>query len=258
MDTSRIVAILPDPVGRHAATLLAVWRQRCYRISMRTVALIIALLVFPFMVLAQPRKVDIVRTEQPVGSWLLTCTADPMTDAQNCQMRHRLWVAVPKDNRGGLALEVVQRSDQLVPALTMRDISLSTAWGGLLTVTATAQIRFDGNPMIELPCSLEGFAVICVPAKADAVTAAEQLTKARTVLIRLRAIANLPLPVLDDPVALDLDRTQEALARYRIAGPAADTSQTSLAQDVKGTVERLLRKVGVPGMEPAVQGAQPK
>ena len=217
---------------------------------MRKAALIIALLFFPFVALGQPRKVDVAHTDQTVGSWLLTCTADPMTDAQVCRMRHRLWVVVPKDNRGGLALEVLQRADQLVPALTVRDISLGTAWGGLLTLTGTAQLRFDGNPMMEMPCSLEGIAVICAPAKSDAATAADQLAKAHSVLIRLRALANLPLPALDDPVALDFDRTQEALARYRIAGPAPDTSQSSLAQDVKGTVERLLRKVGVPGLEP--------
>jgi hypothetical protein len=217
---------------------------------MRKTALIVALLIVPFAALGQPRKVEVARTEQTIGSWLLSCAADPMTDAQLCRMRHKLWVVVPKDNRGGLALEVLQRADQLVPALTVRDISPSTAWGGLLTLTGTAQLRFDGNPMMEMPCSLEGIAVICAPAKSDAATAADQLTKARSVLIRLRALANLPLPALDDPVALDFDRTEEALARYRIAGPAPDTSQTSLAQDVKGTFERLLRKVGVPGLEP--------
>jgi hypothetical protein len=217
---------------------------------MRKAALIVALTLSPLVAVAQPRKVDIARTEQPVGSWLLSCTADPMTDAQVCRMRHKLWVAVPQAGHAGLAFEVLQRYDLLVPALTSRDISLTTAWGGLLTLTATAQIRFDSNPLLDLPCSLEGTAVICVPAKSDATAAADQLVKAKSVLIRLRPFGNLPLPVLDDPVALDFDRTAEALTRYRVAGPAADAPQTSLAQDVKGSVERLLRRVGVPGMEP--------
>jgi hypothetical protein len=248
-------ATTPGQAGR---TLLAVPPWPCYCLAMKSAALTLAFLLLPLVAAAQPRKIDIVRTEQSVGSWLLTCSADPMTDAQICQMRHRLWVAVPKDNHGGLALEVLERSDQLVPALAVRDISLGTAWGGLLTLTGTAQMRFDINPLIELPCSLDGITVICVPAKSDAATAAEQLAKAHTVLIRMRPIANLPLPVLDDPVALDFDRTQEALARYRIAGPAPDTSQSSLAQDVKGTLERLLRKVGVPGMEPQAPPAPAK
>jgi hypothetical protein len=188
---------------------------------------------------------------------VLSCTADPMTDAQVCRMRHKLWIAEPQGGRAGLAFEILQRFDQLIPAITSRDISLTTAWGGLLTLTATAQIRFDGNPLIELPCSLEGTAVICVPSKSDAVAAADQLVKAKSVLIRLRPFGNLPLPVLDDPVALDFDRTSEALTRYRVAGPALDAPPTSLAQDVKGTFERLLRKVGVPGMEPQPPAVAP-
>jgi hypothetical protein len=217
---------------------------------MRIIALPLVLLLAPVLALAQPRKVEIARTEQPVGSWLLSCTADPMTDAQVCRMRHKLWAVVPQSGRAGLAFEVVAKGDQLVPAITSRDISLSTAWGGLVTLTATAQIRFDSNPMIELPCSLEGTSVICTPSKADTQSAADQLVKARSVLLRLRPLGNLPLPLLDDPVALDFDRTAEALTRYRVAGPAVDAPTTSLTQDVKGTVDRLLRRVGLPGIEP--------
>jgi hypothetical protein len=225
---------------------------------MKAAALVLCLLLGPLVAVAQPRKVDVPHSEQEVGSWLLSCAMDPMTDSQVCRMRHRLWLVVPDDSHPGMAFEVQQRFDQLVPAVTVRDLSLGTALSGLLTLTATAQLRFDGNPMVELPCTLEGASVICAPGKADANTLAEQLPKARSVLVRFRAVGNLPLPVPDGPLALDLDRTAEALVRYRLAGPASDGAQPWLGQDLKGTVERLLRRMGVPGLEPQAQTGQPK
>jgi hypothetical protein len=199
---------------------------------------------------AQPRKVDVPHSEQTIGSWLLSCATDPMTDAQVCRMRHRLWLAMPDDSQPGMAFEVQRRFGLLVPAVTVRHLSLGTALSGLLTLTATAQLRFDGNPMIELPCNLEGASVVCTPGKADAGLLAEQLPKARSVMVRFRAVGNLPLPVPDGPLALDLDRTPEALDRYRLAGPASDEAQPLLGQDLKGAVERLLRGMNLPGVEP--------
>jgi hypothetical protein len=203
---------------------------------------------------AQPRKVDVPHSEQAIGSWLLTCATDPMTDAQVCRMRHRLWLAMPDDSGPGMAFEVQQRFGLLVPAVTVRHLSLGTALSGLLTLTATAQLRFDGNPMIELPCILEGASVVCTPGKADTVLLAEQLPKARSVMVRFRAVGNLPLPVPDGPLALDLERTPAALERYRLAGPASDGAQPWLGQDLKDAVERLLRALDVPGLEPQQEG----
>jgi hypothetical protein len=207
---------------------------------------------------AQPRKVDVPHKEQEIGSWLMTCAMDPMTDTQVYRMRHRLWLVVPNDSEPGMAFEVQERFDLLVPAVTVRHLSLGTALSGLLTLTATAQLRFDGNPMIELPCALEGATVICTPGKADAGILAEQLPKARSVMVRFRAVGNLPLPVPDGPLALDLERTPEALDHYRIAGPASDAAQPWFGEDLKGTVERLLRGMGVPGMEPQPQSPKPR
>ncbi len=207
---------------------------------------------------AQPRKVDVAHSEQEIGSWRVTCSMDPMTDMQVCRMRHRLWLTVPSDSEPGMAFEVQQRFDLLVPAVTVRHLSLGTALSGLLTLTATAQVRFDGNPMVELPCALEGASVICVPGKSDGTVLAEQLPKARSVMVRFRAVGNLPLPVPDGPLALDLDRTPEALDRYRRAGPAGDDAQPGLGQDLKGAVERLLHGMGVPGIEPQARDGQSK
>lgn len=217
----------------------------------RAIASFVLWLLLGLMVaVAQPRKVDVPHNQQEIGSWLLTCAMDPMTDTQICRMRHRLWLAVPNDSEPGMAFEVQQRFDRLVPVVTVRHLSLGTALSGLLTLTATAQLRFDGNPMVELPCALEGSAVICTPANADTGILAEQLPKARSVMVRFRAVGNLPLPVPDGPLALDLDRTAEALDRYRIAGPARDGAQPWISEDLKGTVERLLRGMGVPGLQP--------
>ena len=157
-----------------------------------------------------------------------------MTDAQVCRMRHKLWLAVPNEGQPGMAFEAQLRDGQLVPAITVRDLSLSTALSGLLALTATAQLRFDGAPMAELPCALDGTAaVICAPTKADAASLAEQMAKARTVLVGFRAVGNLPLPVPDGPLVLDLDHTQEALTRYRLAGPEVAAAQSSLTENLR-------------------------
>ncbi len=223
---------------------------------MKTATLTLSLLLCPLLANAQPRKVDVPRSEQTIGSWVLSCAMDPMTDAQVCHMRHKLWLVVPSEGRPGMALEVQLRGDQLVPVVTVRGITFGNALSGLLGLTATAQIRFDTAPMVELPCSLDGASVMCAPAKADAPATAEQLAKAKTVMVRFRAIGNLPLPIPDGPLALDLDRTPEALARYRVAGPEVATTSSSLGQDIKDSAERLLRRLGVPGLEP--QAATPK
>jgi hypothetical protein len=163
---------------------------------------------------------------------------------------------VPNQGQPGMAFEVQLRDRQVVPAITVRDLSLMTALSGLLVLTTTAQLRFDGAPMAELPCAMDGASVICAPTKADAALLGEQLAKARTALVGFRAVGNLPLPVPDGPLVLDLDRTQEALGRYRLAGTEAAPAQSSLTENPRDSMDHLLRRLGVPGMEG--QSAQPK
>jgi hypothetical protein len=219
---------------------------------------VLCLLLGPLAATAQPRKVDVPHKEQEIGSWKLTCAADPMTDLQVCRMRHRLWLSVPSEHEPGLAFEVQRRFELLVPVIAVRRLSFGAALNALLTATATAQLRFDGNAMVELPCTLEGASVACAPGKADAPILAEQLPKARSVMLRFRAVGNLPLPVPDGPVALDLDRTSEALERYRLAGPASDGVRSWLGPDLTSAVERLLRGLGVPGTEPPAPTGEAK
>lgn len=222
---------------------------------MKTLLLALTVLVWPNLVMAQPRKVDVPHSEQTIGSWVLSCEMDPMTDGQVCHMRHKLWLVVPDKGRPGMALEVQLRNDQLVPVVTVRDLSLSSALSGLLALTATAQLRFDNAPMVELPCSLDGTSVMCAPPKSEAATVAGELTKAKTLLVRFHSLGNLPLPVPDGALALDLDQTQEALARYRVAGPEVMAGPTSIGDDIKNSADRLLRSLGLGG---DARSAQPK
>jgi hypothetical protein len=216
---------------------------------MKRITLLVCLSLGALPAFAQPRKVDAQRSEQRAGSWLISCATDPMTDAQVCRMRHSLWLAVPSEDHPGMAFEAQFRDERFVPAIAVRDLSLGMALSGLLALTANAQIRFDGAPMAELPCALEGASVICAPTKADAASLAEQMAKAKTVLVGFRAVGNLPLPVPDGPLVLDLDHTADALNRYRLAGPEAGPSQSSLTENLRNSVEHLLRGLGLPGME---------
>ena len=58
------------------------------------------------------------------------------------------------------------------------------------------------------------------------------------------------------PSVLDLDHTQEALDRYRLAGPEVAPAQSSLTDSLRGSVDQLLRRLGLPGMEG--QSSRPK
>ena len=132
-----------------------------------------------------------------------------------------------------MAFEAQLRDGQLVPAMTVRDLSLSTALSGLLALTATAQLRSTAHRWPSCPARWMAAAVICAPTKADAASLAEQMAKARTVLVGFRAVGNLPLPVPDGPLVLDLDHTQEALDPYRLAGPEVGAAQSSLTEDLR-------------------------
>ncbi len=216
---------------------------------MKLGAAVVALLLCPLSTFAQARKVETPHSEQTIGSWLLSCATDPMTDVRACRMRTKFWLVAPGENRAGIALEVQLRSGQMVPVVAVRELSLNTAWSGLLALTMTAQIRFDEAAMVALPCMLEGASVVCAPAQSDAGRLADELIKAKAVLVRFRAVGNLPLPVPDGPLALDLDHTQEALERYRVAAPEVAPEPSSFIRDLRDATERLLRDLGVSGTD---------
>jgi hypothetical protein len=51
----------------------------------------------------------------------------------------------------------------------------------------------------------------------------------------------------DEPLALDLEQTPEALARYRVAGPATEVSSGGIGQDIKGLADQVMRRIGLGG-----------
>jgi hypothetical protein len=96
--------------------------------------------------------------------------------------------------------------------------------------------------------------VICAPGPSDLSRLADELADAKTVLVRFRPVGNLPMPMadgrFDGPWALDLDHTQEALARYRAAGPEMAAQPSSLTRELRDAVDQLLRGLGIAGTEP--------
>jgi hypothetical protein len=176
--------------------------------------LLIILLALPFLALpamAQP-------SEEEAGSWRLTCITDRMTDRTTCILRHRDWVERSAVG-AGLTLEILEREGMLVPAVTARDLSLDSAMRGLLAFTGTAQLRFDSNTMLELPCGLEGRNLVCTPRRAEAERAAAELLTARRALVRMSGLGS-NTTAATEPAELPLSQTRAATEMLRRRQPA--------------------------------------
>ncbi|WP_237182562.1 hypothetical protein [Roseomonas marmotae] len=172
------------------------------------------------------------------GPWLLTCATDSMTDRQRCRMTHETPVEAATAGQSAMALEVVMRDGMLVPAVTARDLGLETAGRGLLAFTGTAQVRFPPNPMMEMPCRLEGRSVICAPRREDLPRAAQELSQASRALVRLTGLGAGGTDA--EPKALRLDRTAEALAAFRArVPPGAATQESEQGFDLRDVFLRL-------------------
>ena len=155
---------------------------------------------------------------EEIGSWRLSCVADRMTDRADCQLRHRTPVEAAQGAAGSsLLLEVQDRGNRLVPVVVARDLTLEGAGRGLLALTGTAQLRFPPNRFFEFPCSLEGRSLVCTPKAEDIARAAEELPAAASVLVRMVGYGTGSGS--NEPVELRLERTPEALARYRARVP---------------------------------------
>jgi hypothetical protein len=155
-----------------------------------------------------------------------------MTDRADCQLRHREPVERAQAAAGSsLLLEVQDRGGKLVPVVTARDLTLEGAQRGLLALTGTAQLRFPPNRFFEMPCTLEGRSLVCVPKPEDQARAAEELPAAQAALVRMAGFGAGATGT--EPTELRLERTRDALARYRArvpegSGPAA-TPQSGLS-----------------------------
>jgi hypothetical protein len=154
---------------------------------------------------------------EEIGSWRLSCVTDRMTDRADCQLRNRDPVEAATGSGPSLLLEVQDRGGRLVPVVVARDLTLEGAQRGILALTGTAQLRFPPNRFFEMPCGLEGRSLVCAPKSEDAARAAEELPAASSVLVRM--VGYGAGASTGEPVELRLDRTRDALSRYRARVP---------------------------------------
>jgi hypothetical protein len=205
---------------------------------------LVALLLVPALAHAQARRVAPQATTETIGTWLLACAADPLTDKGQCTLRHRLWLEEPRGGdapRPGLALEVLTRPGGIsVPALVARDLTLDSARLGMLGLVASAQVRFGREPAMDFPCGLEGRMLVCAPRPDAAEVAAAQLLNASTMLARL---PQNPLTGSGgEPLALDLAETREAVRRFRARMPEPPPPEPAPQTGLQGQFDRLMEQ----------------
>lgn len=190
--------------------------------------------------MAQAPTVAPAVTTREIGPWLLACRADPMTDRTDCTLRHRLWIVPAEEgDRPGIALEIVLRDGRALPAVTARGLTLTDASRGALALAASAELRLDRAPALDLPCGLEGRDAICLPEGEAAARAEAALPGAARALVRLRTAARLAGGEAA-VYALDLARTAEAVAALKEQGPGPPPAP-SPARSFLEELERLLR-----------------
>jgi hypothetical protein len=194
----------------------------------------------PLGALAQAPTVQPTVQTREIGPWLLACSADPITDRTDCTLRHRLWIVPPEGREGpGIAFEIVLRDGRALPAVTARALTLADASRGALAFAATAELRLDLSPALELPCSLEGRDAVCLPAGEPATRVEAALAVASRALVRLRTAARIAGGG-GEVYALDLTRTAEAIAALKERGPGAPPPP-SPARSFLDELERLIR-----------------
>ncbi len=177
--------------------------------------------------------------ERTIGSWVLACAADPMTDRADCILRHRLWIVPPADAAaGGIALEIVLRDDRPLPAVTARRLSITDTKRAALALGATAELRVGTERMVEASCGLEGRDAICLPAGEAADRVAAALAEANRVLVRLRTAATVAGGG-GEIYALDLTATRDAIAALR--EQATRQPPREAQPPARGLIEQLER-----------------
>jgi len=206
-------------------------------------AILLALLLLPSLALAQARRVETAPSIETIGSWLLSCITDPMTDKGACTLRHRTWLEVPRGGeapRPGVGLEVLLRDGRAIPALVARELTLDSGRLAVMGMLASAQVRFGRETAMDFPCGLEGRALVCAPRPEQAEAAAAQLVAATTMLARL------PLnPITGsggDPLAIDLAGTADAIRQFRARMPDPPPPEPPPAPATQGQFDRLLEQ----------------
>jgi hypothetical protein len=203
---------------------------------MHPLPVLLAALLLAAPAAAQAPTVPRSAETREIGSWRLACTVDPMTDRTECMLRHRLWVVPPEGEGPGIALEVILREGRALPAVTARGLTLADTGRGALAFAASAELRLDQAPVLELPCALEGRDAVCLPAGEAASRAAEALPQAKRALVRLRTATRIGS---GEVYALDLAETPAAIAALRERGPGAPPPPSP----VSGLLEQLERLI---------------
>jgi hypothetical protein len=192
------------------------------------------------LLLAAPAAAQFPAIPEEIGPWRLSCVTDRMTDRGTCQMRHREPLERAAEGDAALVLEVGDRAGRLVPQVAARELSLESAGRGLLAFIGTAQLRFPPNRLFEMPCALEGRALVCSPTAEDAARAAVELPQATHVLVRMTGIGG----GMAEPVELPLERTAEALARFRARAPEGSPPPAATDGRVPQLLNRLQQLLG--------------
>jgi hypothetical protein len=182
--------------------------------------------------------------QQPeeIGPWRLVCAVDRMTDRADCRLRHRDPAEPGTSGRPGLVLELLDRGGRVVPAVTVRDLSLEDASRGLLAFTGTAQLRFPPNRLFEMPCGFEGRSLVCAPRAEDAQRASEELPRAASVLVRMQVTGGQGG---GEPSELRLADTTEAIRRMRARMPEGSAAPPPpIGFETRDLMQRFQRLFG--------------
>ncbi len=207
---------------------------------MRLIPAALAAMLFCGTAGAQAPTVQRTTTEREIGSWLLACSADPITDRTDCTLRHRLWIVAPEGREGpGVALEIMLRDGRALPAVTARGLTLADTARGALAFAAHAELRLDQAPALELPCGLEGRDAVCLPSGEVASRVEASLVGASRALVRLRTAARIA-GSHGEVYALDLAHTGEAIVALKERGPGSPPAP-SPARSFLDELERLIR-----------------
>jgi hypothetical protein len=180
---------------------------------------------------------------EEIGSWVLECPVD--AKGEQCRLRHQTWILPPATGGPSADLEILHRGNQFLPVIALRGLSMQAALGGVLALQANVALRFDNSRRIELSCGLDSAAVICVPAGADAAGAASQLAAARAVLVQVQIGLPGGMTLPQQTHSFELQRTRDALSRFRDAVPAEATAPALPGLDLRDYLDRLLRGVGL-------------
>jgi hypothetical protein len=142
--------------------------------------------------------------------------------------------------------------------IAMRGLSMQEAVGGMLALKAAVGLRFDNAQPINLACRLDGATVVCAPGSEQAVSAAGQLVAARSALVSLQLSLPDIITIPEQSRVLDLQRTSEALARFRAAAPTSETVPAVPGLDWRGLLDRILRdagfELGIADLLPSIGG----